>query len=57
MIEDLVELGIIFDISNGEISLTTEGGHSFAKSFTPAVMPQDRKLKKNLSYTQETTAG
>jgi L-aspartate oxidase len=28
MIEDLLELGIIFDISGGEIGLTTEGGHS-----------------------------
>ncbi|MBM3712648.1 MAG: L-aspartate oxidase [Actinobacteria bacterium] len=31
MIEDLLELGIKFDISNGEISLTTEGGHSFPR--------------------------
>ncbi|MBM3709175.1 MAG: L-aspartate oxidase [Actinobacteria bacterium] len=31
MIEDLLELGINFDISNGEISLTTEGGHSFPR--------------------------
>ncbi len=31
MIEDLFELGIIFDISGGEISLTTEGGHSFPR--------------------------
>lgn len=28
MIEDLIEFGINFDISGGEISLTTEGGHS-----------------------------
>ncbi len=28
MIEDLIENGITFDIVNGEISLTTEGGHS-----------------------------
>lgn len=31
MIEDLIELGITFDISGGEISLTTEGGHSFPR--------------------------
>lgn len=31
MIEDLIELGINFDISGGEISLTTEGGHSFPR--------------------------
>jgi L-aspartate oxidase len=31
MIEDLFELGIIFDISGGEISLTTEGGHSYPR--------------------------
>lgn len=31
MIEDLIELGIIFDISGGEISLTTEGGHSYPR--------------------------
>jgi L-aspartate oxidase len=28
MIEDLIEDGITFDIANGEISLTLEGGHS-----------------------------
>jgi L-aspartate oxidase len=31
MIEDLIELGITFDISGGEISLTTEGGHSYPR--------------------------
>jgi len=31
MIEELVETGINFDISEGEISLTTEGGHSFPR--------------------------
>lgn len=31
MIEDLIELGITFDISGGEINLTTEGGHSFPR--------------------------
>jgi len=31
MIEKLIELGIKFDISGGEISLTTEGGHSFPR--------------------------
>ncbi|MDZ7837062.1 MAG: FAD-binding protein [Actinomycetota bacterium] len=31
MIEKLVELGIIFDIAEGEISLTTEGGHSYPR--------------------------
>ncbi|MGM0367024.1 MAG: L-aspartate oxidase [Actinomycetota bacterium] len=31
MIEKLIELGINFDISGGEISLTTEGGHSFPR--------------------------
>lgn len=28
MIEDLIEEGVVFDIANGEISLTLEGGHS-----------------------------
>ncbi|MBN1298843.1 MAG: L-aspartate oxidase [Actinobacteria bacterium] len=31
MIGDLLELGIAFDISGGEISLTTEGGHTFPR--------------------------
>ncbi|MBM3704982.1 MAG: L-aspartate oxidase [Actinobacteria bacterium] len=31
MIEDLLEMGISFDISGGEISLTTEGGHSYPR--------------------------
>ncbi len=31
MIEDLIELGINFDILEGEISLTTEGGHSYPR--------------------------
>ncbi|MHB1253619.1 MAG: L-aspartate oxidase [Candidatus Humimicrobiaceae bacterium] len=31
MIEDLIENGINFDIANGEISLTLEGGHSSAR--------------------------
>ena len=31
MIEDLIEIGIKFDISNGEISMTLEGGHSFPR--------------------------
>ena len=31
MIEDLLEIGINFDISGGEISLTLEGGHSFPR--------------------------
>ncbi len=31
MIENLIEIGINFDISNGEISMTLEGGHSFPR--------------------------
>ena len=31
MIEDLLEMGISFDISGGEISLTTEGGHTYPR--------------------------
>ncbi len=31
MIEKLIEQGINFDISGGEISLTTEGGHSYPR--------------------------
>jgi L-aspartate oxidase len=31
MIEELIEQGITFDISGGEISLTTEGGHSYPR--------------------------
>jgi L-aspartate oxidase len=31
MIEELIEQGIIFDISGGEISLTIEGGHSYPR--------------------------
>ncbi len=31
MIEKLIEIGTKFDITGGEISLTTEGGHSHAR--------------------------
>jgi L-aspartate oxidase len=31
MIEKLVEIGTRFDITEGEVSLTTEGGHSYAR--------------------------
>ena len=31
MIEELVEIGVNFDISGGEISLTVEGGHSYPR--------------------------
>src|SRR4030067_3041000 len=31
MIEDMIEIGTNFDISEGEISLTTEGGHSYPR--------------------------
>jgi L-aspartate oxidase len=31
MIEDLIETGIKFDITGGEISMTLEGGHSFPR--------------------------
>ena len=31
MIEDLIETGIKFDISGGEISMTLEGGHTFPR--------------------------
>ncbi len=31
MIEDLIEIGINFDIANGQISMTLEGGHSYPR--------------------------
>lgn len=48
MIEDLVELGIIFDISNGEISLTTEGGHSFARVLHAGGDATGQEIEKKL---------
>ncbi len=53
MIEDLVELGIIFDISNGEISLTTEGGHSFARVLHAGGDATGEEIEKKLvSYSK-----
>jgi len=48
MIEDLVELGIIFDISDGEISLTTEGGHSFARVLHAGGDATGQEIEKKL---------
>ena len=53
MIEDLIEIGINFDISEGEISLTTEGGHSFPRVLHAGGDATGEELEKKLvSYSK-----
>ncbi len=53
MIEDLIEIGTNFDISEGEISLTTEGGHSFPRILHAGGDATGEELEKKLvSYSK-----
>jgi L-aspartate oxidase len=53
MIEDLIELGITFDISGGEISLTTEGGHSYPRILHAGGDATGEEIEKKLvSYSK-----
>jgi L-aspartate oxidase len=48
MIENLIEIGTNFDISEGEISLTTEGGHSFPRILHSGGDATGEELEKKL---------
>lgn len=48
MIEDLIEIGTNFDISEGEISLTTEGGHSYPRILHAGGDATGEELEKKL---------
>jgi len=53
MIEGLIEIGVNFDISEGEISLTTEGGHSFPRILHSGGDATGEEIEKKLvSYTK-----
>ncbi len=53
MIENLIEIGTNFDISEGEISLTIEGGHSFPRVLHAGGDATGEELeKKLLSYSK-----
>ncbi len=53
MIEDLIEIGTNFDISDGEISLTTEGGHSYPRILHAGGDATGEELEKKLvSYSK-----
>jgi len=53
MIEDLIEIGTNFDISEGEISLTTEGGHSYPRILHAGGDATGEELEKKLvSYSK-----
>lgn len=53
MIEDLIEVGINFDISEGEISLTTEGGHSYPRILHAGGDATGEELERKLvSYSK-----
>lgn len=53
MIEDLIEIGTNFDISEGEISLTMEGGHSYPRILHAGGDATGEELEKKLvSYSQ-----
>jgi L-aspartate oxidase len=53
MIEDLIEIGTNFDISEGEISLTTEGGHSYPRVLHAGGDATGEELEKKLvSYSK-----
>ena len=54
MIEDLIEIGTNFDISEGEISLTTEGGHSYPRILHAGGDATGEELEKKLvSYSKD----
>jgi L-aspartate oxidase len=54
MIGDLVEIGTNFDISEGEISLTLEGGHSFPRILHAGGDATGEELEKKLvSYSKK----
>ncbi len=48
MIEDMIEIGTNFDISEGEISLTTEGGHSYPRILHAGGDATGEELEKKL---------
>ncbi|PIU28602.1 MAG: L-aspartate oxidase [Candidatus Hydromicrobium americanum] len=48
MIEDLIEIGTNFDTSEGEISLTTEGGHSYPRILHAGGDATGEELEKKL---------
>ncbi len=48
MIEDMIEIGTKFDISEGEISLTTEGGHSYPRILHAGGDATGEELEKKL---------
>lgn len=48
MIGDLIEIGTNFDISEGEISLTTEGGHSYPRILHAGGDATGEELEKKL---------
>jgi L-aspartate oxidase len=53
MIEDMIEIGTNFDISEGEISLTTEGGHSYPRILHAGGDATGEELEKKLvSYSK-----
>ncbi len=53
MIEDLIEIGINFDISEGDISLTTEGGHSYPRVLHAGGDATGEELERKLiSYSR-----
>ncbi len=54
MIEKLIEIGTKFDISRGEISLTTEGGHSYPRVLHAGGDATGEEIEKKLvSFTRE----
>ena len=54
MIEKLIEIGTKFDIAEGEISLTTEGGHSHARVLHAGGDATGEEIEKKLvSFTRE----
>jgi len=54
MIEKLIEIGTKFDITGGEISLTTEGGHSHARVLHAGGDATGEEIEKKLvSFTRE----
>ena len=54
MIEKLIEIGTKFDIAEGEISLTTEGGHSYPRVLHAGGDATGEEIEKKLvSFTRE----
>jgi L-aspartate oxidase len=53
MIDDLISIGVNFDTSKGEISFTTEGGHSFPRVLHAGGDATGEELEKKLvSYSE-----